>query len=554
MADTYDFILVGGGTSGCVLASRLAHSPSTPKVLLIEAGGPNDNPDFRSVENRWAIAFAEPSVNWGYQSVPQKQLSGQQISLPRGKGLGGSSAINFSCWVIGSSSDFNFWSSLVDDESWNWDGPNGVKERFRKIENLHTDTITSSQEKYLDHSQLSEHSKSGNVDVSYNGIWSELENLILDAGSEMDVLNKDGNSGNPVGFGLLPSTFYDGKRVTSATAYLSSPPSNLTILTSALVSKILFDSTKRATGVQTNSGQVFAAKKEVILSAGAFDSPKLLLLSGVGPKEEIEKHGIKLVHELPGVGQTLKDHYYFPLIAVLKEKAPTPQPPFTVTKDPKFDTGPQAPMGWLSSPAILASPEFDNLPQNWQDHIKQPNVPTQEIVFSGSTHGLDLPRPDAEVIRINSAVMNSQSVGTVTLSSSNPADAPLINVNYLAHPYDRRVAIEAVRSGLEFSKTSKMKEVIESHLIWPASENEEDILEFCKSVVQPVYHHAGSCRMGKEGDEEAVVDKEFKVRGVSGLRVVDHSVAPIMVNNHTMSTCFLIGETAAEKIIQEYGL
>lgn len=343
--------------------------------------------------------------------------------------------------------------------------------------------------------------------------------------------NGDITSGNPVGFGIGPTTYYENERTTSASAYLSSPPSNLTIVTNSIVSKVLVDESKRAIGVSTISGQVYHATKEVILSAGAFDTPKILLLSGIGPSEDLVKHSIPVVHDLPGVGRNMRDHCYISIDILLKQG-------IHAIPEPALDTGLQAPMAWLSSPAVKSSSEFKSLPKPTKDFLQK--VPSYEFIFSQLPPNVALPRPDAEVVQVNVAVMNSQSRGSVTLASPDPSVPMAIDLNYLSHPYDRRVAIEGLRAAMALAQVPTLKNVSEKILNGPKSQSDEDVFDFAKEFVQPVWHFARTCRMGKDGDELSVVNKDFKVRGIKGLRVADHAVAPLMINNHTQSTCYLI--------------
>lgn len=302
-------------------------------------------------------------------------------------------------------------------------------------------------------------------------------------------------------------------------------------MTNSIVTKVLLDESRRAIGVSTLSGQVYKARKEVILSAGAFDTPKILLLSGIGPSEDLAKHSIPVYHDLPGVGKNMRDHCFISLDILLKEGV-------HAVPTPVSDTGLQTPMAWVSSPEVKSSAEFHSLPKSTRDFLQK--VPSYEFLFSQLPPNVALPRPDAEVFQVNVAVMNGQSRGNVTLASSDPTVPMNIDLNYLSHPYDRRVAIEALRAGLALSRVPTLKNVSEKILNGPKSESDEDLFEFAKQFVQPVWHFARTCRMGKDGDEMSVVNKDFKVRGIKGLRVADHAVVPLMINNHTQSTCYLI--------------
>ncbi|CAG8978600.1 hypothetical protein HYALB_00010961 [Hymenoscyphus albidus] len=528
MPEVYDFIVVGGG-------------------------GTNSNPLFRTPENRWALVFTEPSVEWGYTTTPQMHLAGQQIPCLRGKGLGGSSAVNFACWVIGDKNDYDEWAELVGDDDWRWEGENGVKTRLRKIENVHDvgEGVTEAQRALADNELLKLHSKEGMVDVSYDQFWEGRELMAMQIAQEMGIpINGDMNSGNPHGLSLAPSTFGKGARTTSASAYLNSPPGNLTIVTNSIVDKVIFDESKRAIGAVTIEGKVYKASKEVIISAGAFDSPKILLRSGVGPADEFSELSIPVIEDIPGVGKNLMDHCLCNITHILKDELV----PIIKSKarDPLLNSGEQIPMAWVQLPKIIESPEFNALPPHVKTHISK--VPTTEIIIFGINLGVALPKRTTQILNITVGTMNNQSTGTLKLTSPDAAAPALIDMQYLSHPYDRRVAIENIRVAMEMGKSPSLQALTESILVAPKSESEEDIWEFVKEKVSPIYHFAGTCKMGREEDELAVVDASFRVRGLKGLRVADHSVAPLMVNNHTQSTCYLIGETAAEKLIKEYKL
>jgi len=557
--ETYDFIVVGAGPAGSALASRLADTSSSPKVLLLEAGGTNDAVPLRSSDSRWSVAFTEPLLDWGYKSMPQSALANQEIPLARGKGLGGSSAINFACWLYGHKEDFNEWAERVGDSCWSWEN---VLNRFEKVERMHVD-LNEMQAKYLDQKALNEHSKKGRVDLTFNKDWPALEWMAFEAAKEMGIkVNGDLNSGDPTGLGISPSTFYKGSRVTASTAYLFSPPKNLTILTDSEVARIILDSSNKATGVETISGKTYHATKEVILSAGTFNSPKILLLSGIGPRDQLSQLSIPVKVDLPGVGDDLRDHSMLATTILLKLATPDLPPVGSldgqqnpvVARDPLFYGGPQCPMGWISSAKVKSSEEFNVLDKGIKDFLSK--VPSFEMMVTNvplTTAHLQLGE-DATVVSFICAVMNPQSSGSVKLSSADPKDPPIIDPNYCSHPYDRRVAIEATRALMKYARQPVFAEVTDRFLDGPADESDESIWEHCKKTLLPVWHFAGTCKMGKDDDGKAVVCKDFKVKGVKGLRVADVSICPVLPNNHTQSTAYLIGETLAEKIVAEYGL
>jgi len=377
-------------------------------------------------------------------------------------------------------------------------------------------------------------------------------------------INGDTNSGDPIGWGLQPSTFYNGLRSTAASAYLSSPPVNLTIKVNSIVCQVLFDDSKTAIGVKTLSGETYQASNEVILSAGSLDTPKILLLSGVGPADELSDLSIPVVEDLPNVGKNMKDHCCVTTTLLFKPDAPAPEVPAGIEDssrpiselDPLLQVGLEAPMAWFSSPIVKSSAEFAALDEKTRARLDK--VPSYELLTINLPIGTDLPpiafESSSKVLTFVAAVMNAQSSGSVTLASSDPTAQALVDVNYLSHPYDQRVVIESLRSITAMSEVPSLAAITEKRIEGPPSDaDDETILEHCKKSVSPVWHFASTCKMGRDGDETSVVDTRFRVRGVQGLRVVDLSVAAVLPNNHTQSTAYLIGETAAEKIIAEYG-
>lgn len=329
------------------------------------------------------------------------------------------------------------------------------------------------------------------------------------------------------------SNFQNSLRSTAATSYLSSPPPNLTILVETTVDKVLFNEAKTVIGVVTAAGETYLANKEVILSAGAFNSPAILLRSGIGPRSDLEKLSIPLTHALPSVGQNLKDHCLTTTTLLLKPR-----------QNPGFNhgtTGIQVPMAFLSSPTIKSSQEFLALSPSTQRFLAK--VPSYEFATTPFPLAGIMPESaEAEIVSFLTVVLNAQSSGRVTISSTDPNDDPVVDPNYLSHPYDQRVAIEGLRALVAFSKMSAFETQAEKRVEGPDGDDDESLLLHAKRSVQPVWHFGGTCRMGKVGDEDEswVVDREFRVRGVRGLRVVDLSVMPLMTNNHTQATAYLV--------------
>jgi choline dehydrogenase-like flavoprotein len=493
-------------------------------------------------------------------TVPQKHLSGRQLLYPRGKGLGGSSAINFSFYTRGPSADYDEWAKQVDDSSFSWEN---ALPRFKKLEGFGPVGQTTHL-KYVNPSPAV-HGMDGPVKISFPLVWERGFEDILVAGKEHGLrTNLDINSGDPIGNGVCPATGWDGYRSTAATAYLNRCPKNLHVRTNAQTTKILLDG-KRAVGIQVNGKEYFA--KEVILSAGALDTPKLLLLSGIGPQDELAKHNIAPIVDLPGVGQNLQDHPNLHMIVQMKDgwndrPAWTEATAMQAARE-QFQKDGSGPLSILYNTAVVGffrgtedlmnSQEFTNLPTAVQDHINHPTVPTWEHASMIATASA---AADPTKCYLNHIIfgMVPQSRGTVTLTSANPSDPPLCNPNFYSHPFDRKNLIDAARQSYALLTSPAIARDTLAPLQVPKSMSEKDIWAYAQEFTGSTFHMSCTAKMGKADDEMAVVTTDFKVKGVEGLRIVDMSVAPFLLNCHPVSTAYFIGETAAEKMIEEYRL
>ncbi|KAH9897472.1 hypothetical protein F4778DRAFT_236429 [Xylariomycetidae sp. FL2044] len=551
MADDFDFIVVGAGPAGCVVASRLADSPGKPSVLLIEAGGSNADTAHMSGAERFDIAFRDGSpLNWGYKTRPQGPAH-HEVDYSRGKGLGGSTAINFCGWLAGADDDYDEWARLVGDESFAW---KHVRECRKRIENLHDD-VPGGYRKWF-RPKAEDHSTGGKVDLSFQSEWLDTCHDIFLAAEQVGYeVNPDINSGNPIGMGIGSVCVYDGVRVTSSSAYLAHPPPpNLTIVVNEQVEKVIVEE-GTATAIRTVNGRVFQAKKEIVVSAGALNSPQILLLSGIGPRRQLERHGISVVKDLPQVGENLMDHCYATAGLVIKKDGEGGQ---------AFKQSP-TPMGFFKIPSLPDTPEFQALPRETQIYLERPHIPHWEIAAL-TPFFQDAPvEPDEEIFSAMCILMNPQSRGTVTLQSADPRDAPLIDPKFLTHPFDRRAAIDAFRAMLRYMEAPTFKQRTVRTLGWPADESDEAAWAMISSTLGSSWHMCGTLRMGrdKDGEEEedeqkaaaaACVDPSFRVFGIERLRVADMSVCPLAPNCHTQSTAYVIGEIAAEKLISDHGL
>lgn len=363
---------VSWGFGRAVLASRLAGTPAAPSVLLVEAGGTNADAANQSGAERFEAAFTEGSpMNWFYKTTPQTQLAGQEIDYSRGKRLGGSTAINFCGWTVGSRDDYDEWADVVGSERFAW---KNVRRVLKRVSNLDP-RIPDERFKHMVKAKIEEHGTKGNVALTYGEEWvPDIGDVFAAAEQVGHSINQDVNDGDPMGMGMGSVCIADGVRAISSSAYLSHSPPNLKIIANTPVARVLFDK-KRAIGVEAIDGRRMFARNEVILSGGALNTPQILKLSGIGPAEELKKYGITLVHDLPRVGENLQDHC-FSTVGIVMEKDTT-LPPGPESQSP-------SPMGWFKLPSVEASSEFHQLPQRVKQHMRKPTVPAMEIATVSS--------------------------------------------------------------------------------------------------------------------------------------------------------------------------
>ncbi|OJD15708.1 hypothetical protein AJ78_04043 [Emergomyces pasteurianus Ep9510] len=539
MTDSYDFIIVGvGGTAGLLFATRLAAALPESSVVVLELGSAYpDNTHLCSFDRYHA--WQRPDLDLGYMTTPQTSIKGQEYAYLRGKGPGGCSNINFLTYTRGSAADYNYWAELVGDESWRWEH---TLRRFKEIESFHAD-LPEDMKKYVN--PLPEnHGYNGPLHVSYPSQLEKGISGLLDAATRYGLpLNMDVNSGNPVGMSITPTTTFKGYRCTSESIYTNQRSANLKMVTDIKVAKVLFEN-KVAVGVQTVDGRKITANKEVILSAGCLDTPKILLLSGIGPSQELAQHNIRTIHDLPGVGKSLTDH---PLVVI----GALYSPDVGLTDRTKFHSDPAAVKaareqwkqdgtgetnlhyscaitGWLKENSILTTNEYQNLDALTKQHLTKDSVPHFELYIAGP-HFPPTYVPPEGVSYLSTALclMNMQSKGEVTLKSADATDNPIINPNYMSHPFDRKMLTLAVRETMKFSQSDVTGLGFKEFAQAPKSESDEDINEFIDEYTIPVFRANGTAKMGKADDPTACTDPNFRVYGVEKLRVVDLSVCPM---------------------------
>jgi choline dehydrogenase-like flavoprotein len=562
-----------------MLASNLARSGKRPLVLLIEAGSKYTDPNMRVDGQRWTTFQKYPTMNWGYKTAPQKDCLDREIDYSRGRALGGSSAINFGVYTVGAKGDYDEWARSVRSDVFKWEH---MQQRLKALETFHCE-VPKGGEKYAA-SLSSNHGNSGPIHVGYPQEWEKDIMPLLDVFSEVGFpLNTDHNSGNPIGMAITINSAYSGMRSTAADA-LTSSPDNLTIRTDSPVQRLVVKG-KRVVGIESNGKQCKFrpyylrshanslvpdfASKDVILSAGALDSPKILLHSGIGPKDQLDKFGIPVIVNAP-VGQGLRDHYFAPLIYSRTDTS-TDRKEFygnQTAMDSALDQwktdrtgawakyGCETGIGWFKSGEISSSNEYKSLPAQEQQYLELPTVPHYEIMTHFPAHWFapDYPTEHLNYATLAGFLYNSQARGEATLQSADPNMPLKFDPKVLSHPFDRRSAIETLRSAMRISEHPSFAKDTVATIAAPKSMSDEDILDYWKATVNSAWHMTGTVKMGDGTDPESVVDSEFRVRGIDNLRVADMSVLPVLPSAHTQVPAYLTGATCADVLIKEYGL
>jgi len=527
---SYDYVIVGGGSAGSVLANRLSEDPNT-QVLVLEAGRPDYILDFR-IHMPAALSFllTGTTYNWGYTSDPEPYMNQRRIAQPRGKVLGGSSSINGMIWIRGNKGDYNKWGREKGLEDWDYAH---VLPYFKKLENR-----LKGADKY--------HGDEGPLKLTTpkneNPLFEAFFESVQEAGYP---LTDDVNGAQQEGFGKFDQTIYNSRRKSAARSYLHpvKDRDNLTVLTKAMVHKVLFDG-KKAVGVEYKKGskvQTLRVNKEVILCGGAINSPQLLQLSGIGNADELKKHGIPVVHNLPGVGENLQDHLEVYMQWACKEPV-SEYPNLSPWRAPKigFDwlfrrKGPGA-TNHFEAGGFIKSREDKPYP-DLQYHF----LPLA-IRYDGSAPS------EGHGFQLHVGPMNTDVRGHVKIKSSDPYEAPSILFNYLSTEQEREDWIAAVRKTRGLIETSAM-EKYKGKEISPGKSvtTEEEILDWVAEEGESAYHPSCTCKMGF--DEMAVVDDRLRVHGVENLRVVDASVMPYITNGNIYAPVMMIAEKAADLIM-----
>lgn len=527
---SFDYIVVGAGSAGCVLAERLSAS-GRHRVLLLEAG-PADRNLWIHVPLGYGKLFTNPQYNWLYQSEPEPELNNRQIIQPRGKVLGGSSSINGLLYIRGQREDFDHWRQL-GNTGWSYDD---VMPHFLQSE----DQQRSGLEEL--------HSCGGPLAVSDVEKHPICE-AFIDAAEEAGFpRNDDFNGATQEGAGYYQLTCRDARRCSTAKGFLKPAlkRTNLKVVSGALATHILFEG-KRAVGVEYRQhGQLFQARAsgEVVLSGGAFNSPQLLQLSGVGPGDLLRAHGVDVLHDMPGVGDDLQDHFQVRYnyrcnepITINDMMASFPKQVGAVLNYVFNGKGP------LTIGAGYAGGFFKTDPL-----LASPDVQIHFILFSADAIGQKLhPFPG---FLSSICQLRPQSRGTVRIKSADPAQAPAIQPNYLSAQHDRDVTLAGMKLQRKIMGQPAITRYIEEELN-PGSQyqTDEQLLDYARAKGTTIFHPTSTCRMGP--DARAVVDERLRVRGIGGLRVIDGSVMPTVVSGNTNAAIVMIGEKGAQMMLQD---
>ena len=439
-------------------------------------------------------------------------------------------------WTLGAKDDYNQLAQLVGDEEWSW---KNVQQRYKRIESYHEQAANSPEyaKEYLD-ADPKDHGHDGPINVGFPKVWEPEAKEMMDIWYANGAKrNPDHNSGDPIGLSVCISSAYKGVRSTAADALVDAP-SNLHILIDTEVARVIFEG-KKVVGVSTIDGRTIHANKEVILSCGTIDTPRILMHSGIGPADQLHHFHIEVVKANDNVGAHLKDHHHN-MITALRKDPSDERTRFFKSKElqaaarTQWEKDGSGPLSEIATTLGIAYeklenladlPEFQSLPKEDQDHLLAPTIPHFEYALNGAwlPHLMD-PENAVAGVTVFLFLLNQKSTGTVKLQSSDPKVPVIPNPNWFSHPFDRRVAVEATREVLRVMRSPEFQRDT-SNIDGPKSDSEEDILAWWRGNSVSTWHMMGTARMGKD-ESNAVVDKNFKVFGVEKLRVADMSVIP----------------------------
>ena len=530
MAQGFDYIIVGGGSSGCVLANRLTENPAC-SVLLLEAGGSDRHPLIHM-----PVGFAKMTTGphtWGFTTVPQKHANNREIPYAQARVIGGGSSINAEVFTRGVPEDYDRWARDEGCAGWSFDD---IQKYFIRSEG---NTLLAGEW----------HGTDGPLGVS-NLTPQSMTNAFVQSCQELGIpYNPDFNGQVQAGAGTYQTTTKNGRRCSAAVGYLKPVKhrTNLTVRTDAFVHRVIIENA-RATGVEVWSAktgrQTIHAEGEVLLTTGAIGTPKLMMLSGLGPAAHLAAHGIDVVQDLPGVGENLNDHFGIDIVAEL-----TGHQSLDKYNKPHW-------AAWAGLQYLLnrSGPIASNVVEGgafwFAGHTAGlPDLQFHFLAGAGAEAGVPSVPKGSSGITLNSYTLRPKARGTVRLRSSDPKDLPLVDPNFLGHPDDLKISVEGVRTSKEiFSQPSLQKHIRKIRFPDDSISTQADYEAYARQYGRTSYHPTCTCKMGADSDPMTVVDPQLRVRGVDGLRICDSSVMPSLIGSNTNAPTIMIGEKAADLI------
>jgi choline dehydrogenase-like flavoprotein len=525
VTDTFDFVVVGAGSGGCAVAGRLSEDAGT-SVALLDAGGRNDN---WRITTPFGLALPYKAANWAFDTVPQKGLNGRIGYQPRGKGLGGSSAINAMVYIRGNKWDYDHWASL-GNTGWSY---TDVLPYFKRSENN-----TDFDGAY--------HGKGGPLHVNRLRSDNPIHDVFHQAAREAQFrIREDFNEDDHEGLGSYQVTQHHGERWSAARAYLHpymDKRANLRVETQAHATRILFES-GRAVGIEYVQGKQtrqLRARREVVLASGAFQSPQLLMLSGIGDSEALAAHGIGVVHHLPGVGRNLQDHPDFVFVYA------SDYPHFVHSSLGRLPSLLRAIQRYRRERRGLMTTNFAECGGflKTRADLDVPDIQLHFVIAMLDDHGRKKHKEAGFSCHV--CLLRPKSRGSVWLKSADPLAAPMIDPNFLGEAEDLETMVAGFKTTRRLMETPALRALQKKDMFTSKVRTDDDIRAILRARVDTVYHPVGTCKMGT--DAMAVVDPALKVHGMEGLRVVDASIMPTLIGGNTNAPTIMIGEKAADMI------